>query len=553
MSDLKARLRDALWYLENFVYIRTKDQSLVKLCMKPAQKRLYDIIAAERAAGRPVRIVILKARQLGFSTVIEALFFHDTATRRLVETLIIAHSSDATTKLFRMNKLFFDKLPKALRPMRKNSNAREIVFENPEKDAEKKARNPGLLSAIRCVTAGSDGAGRGSTLTNVHASEAAFWKSMKETLDGLLSAVPDDPQTAVIIESTPNGFNEFKDFWDDAVAGRNAFLPLFFPWYEEPGYRKEVPPGTEWTEDELALKETYELDDEQLAWRRWCIRNNLGGDEVKFRQEYPSCPEEAFLMSGNPFFENEIILLQIQTAPQPLRRGRFAYDEGDGGCPKNIRWEEDTRGEVCIWEEPQSGFPYVLGGDTAGDGSDRFTAHLINNHSGAQAAELLYDGRSELWYAQQVYCLGKHFNTALLGIEINYSTYPERKLEEWHYPKLYIREKTDDANRELQSRKLGWNTTHNTRQRILANLHAVMKDTPEVVKSADTLREMLVFIRNEHMRPEAAAGEHDDLVMAAAICHGIRDQQSAEITKQTKQKQGKLREQLEKGKRTRRR
>ena len=158
-----------------------------------------------------------------------------------------------------------------------------------------------------------------------------------------------------------------------------------------------------------------------------------------------------------------------------------------------------------------------------------------------------------MWYAQQVYCLGKHFNTALLGIEINYSTYPERKLEEWHYPKLYIREKTDDANRELQSRKLGWNTNASTRPRIVANLHAVMKDTPEVVKSADTLREMLVFIRNEHMRPEAAAGEHDDLVMAAAICHGIRDQQSVEITKQTKQKQGKLREQLEKGKRTRRR
>ena len=85
--------------------------------------------------------------------------------------------------------------------------------------------SPGLRSAIRCVTAGSDGAGRGSTLTNVHASEAAFWKNMKETLDGLLSAVPDDPQTAVIIESTPNGFNEFKDFWDDAVAGKNGFLP----------------------------------------------------------------------------------------------------------------------------------------------------------------------------------------------------------------------------------------------------------------------------------------------------------------------------------------
>lgn len=545
MSDLKEKLRDGLFYVENFISIRTKDQKLVKLRMKPAQRKLYDIIEAERAAGRPVRIVILKARQLGFSTVIEALFFHDTATRRLVETLIMAHSSDATTKLFRMNKLFYDALPAALRPMRKNSNAREIVFENPEKDAEKKARNPGLLSAIRCVTAGSEGAGRGSTLTNVHASEAAFWKRMKETLDGLLSAVPDDPQTAVIIESTPNGFNEFKDFWDDAVAGRNAFMPLFFPWYEEPDYRKEVPPGTEWTEDEQALKETYQLDDEQLAWRRWCIRNNMGGDAVKFRQEYPSCPEEAFLMSGNPFFENEIILLQIQAVPQPLHRGRFVYDEGDGGRPQNIRWEEDPRGEICIWEDPQRNFPYVLGGDTAGDGSDRFTGHLINNVTSEQAAELLYDGRSELWYTQQVYCLGKHFNTALLGIEINYSTYPERKLEEWHYPKLYIREKTDDANRELQSRKLGWNTTPSTRPRILANLHAVMKDSPEAVKSADTLREMLVFIRNAHMRPEAAAGEHDDLVMAAAICHGIRDQQAMVPTAETREKTKTLRSKLE--------
>ena len=165
MKELVTKLRDAKFYIE---HIRTKDQKIVKLRMKPAQQRLYDIIQAEREAGRPVRIVILKARQLGFSTVIEALFFHDTVTRQLVETLIIAHSSDATTKLFRMNKLFFDMLPKSLRPMRKSSNAREIVFENPEKNTEKKVKNPGLRSAIRCVTAGSDGAGRGSTLTNVH-------------------------------------------------------------------------------------------------------------------------------------------------------------------------------------------------------------------------------------------------------------------------------------------------------------------------------------------------------------------------------------------------
>lgn len=545
MNEVAEKLRDAKFYIENYVCIRTKDQKVVRLEMKPAQERLYDIIQKERAAGRPVRIVILKARQLGFSTVIEAMFFHDTATRENVETLILAHSSDATTKLFRMNKLFLDKLPRVLQPMRKNSNAREIVFENPTKDPLKKAKKPGLMSAIRCVTAGSDGAGRGSTLTNVHASEAAFWKNMNETIEGLLSAVPDDPQTAVVIESTPNGFNEFKDFWDGAVAGENGFIPLFFPWFEEPGYRKPVPPGTVWTEEELELQRVYGLDEEQLSWRRWCIRNNLHGDAQKFRQEYPSCPEEAFLMSGNPFFDNEKILLQIQQAAEPIRRGRFTFKVGDGGKPENIQWEDDAKGEICIWEEPQRGVPYVLGGDTAGDGSDRFTAHLINNTNGKQAAELLYDGTSELWYAQQIYCLGVHYNNALLGVEINYSTYPERKLEEWHYPRLFIREKADDASRELQSHKLGWNTTSSTRPRIIANIHAVMRDEPDLIRSKETLREMLVFVRNKHMRPEALPGEHDDLVMAAAICHGIREQQAAVQMEKPVEKKKTLREQLE--------
>lgn len=524
-EEMQEKLRDAAWYLEHFLWIRTKDQKLTRLRMKPAQKRLFEVMEEERRKGKPVRIIVLKARQLGFSTVIEGLFFHDTATRKLVETLIIAHSSDATTKLFRMNKLFFDRLPPALRPMRKNSNAREIVFENPEKDAAKKEANPGLRSAIRCVTAGSGGAGRGSTLTNVHASEAAFWPDMKETLDGLLSAVPDDVKTAVVIESTPNGFNAFKDYWDDAVEGKNAFLPLFFSWFQEPEYRRPVPPGTEWTAEEKALAEAYGLDGEQLQWRRWCIRNNLGGDAVKFRQEYPSCPEEAFLLSGRPFFDNEKLLLRIRAAKEPLKRGRFLFGEGAKGEPVNPTWLEEADGEVVIYAEAERHTPYVIGGDTAGDGSDRFTAFALDNVTGRQAAEIRYDGGSELWYAQQLWCLGQLYNGALIGVEINFSTYPERKLEEWGYPKLYIREKKDDARRMLQSEKLGWRTDPQTRPMLLANLHAVVTQTPELIESRETLQEMLRFVYNDRQRPEAAPGEHDDLVMAAGIAHQIRYEQ----------------------------
>lgn len=540
-------------YIERFLIIRTKKGRLTNLLFKPAQTELYETMKREHDAGRPVRIVILKARQLGFSTLIEAVFFHDAATRPLVRTMIVAHEEEATSNLFRMNKLFYDRLPAALRPMRKNSNAQEIVFENPSKDTEEKERNPGLMSSIRCVTAGGGEVGRSYTLTNVHASEAAFWPHMNDTLDSLLQAVPDDPDTAVVIETTPNGFNSFKIFWDDAVAGRNGFLPVFFPWFKEPEYRRAVPPGTVWTDGEEQLRAAYGLDDEQLAWRRWCIANNLRGDAEKFKQEYPSCPEEAFLMSGNPFFDNAKVLLRLQDAPKPVKRGRFTYGESESGKPLSWQWQDDKRGEIALYALPGERVPYVFGGDTAGDGSDRFTAHGIDNTTGAQAAQLLYDGNSELWYAQQLYCLGMTYNTALVGVEINFSSYPERKLEEWHYPKLFIREKPDDASRELAEKKLGWRTDPRTRPLMLANLRTVADQTPELLCSPELLREMLTFIRNKEMRPEAAPEEHDDLVIAAAIAHYIRPQQSYEAAPEPVAARRKLidRPEMRRGKRRR--
>lgn len=530
-GELAKKLRNPRFYIESFLFIRDKSQRLVRLKMKPAQEKLYEIMREEHAAGRPVRIVILKARQLGFSTEIEALFFHDAATRSMVRTLIIAHIEDATANLFKMNKLFYDRLPDALKPMRKNSNAQELVFENPTKEPEEKRRNPGLMSSIRCVTAGGRGIGRSDTLTNVHASEAAFWPNMNETLDGLLQAVPDDVDTAVVVETTPNGFNSFKTFWDDAVSGKNGFRAVFFPWYMEPGYRKPVPPGTEWTQEEMQLKEAYGLDDEQLAWRRWCIANNLRGDAEKFKQEYPSCPEEAFLMSGRPYFNNANVLLRLRQAPKPVRRGRFVYGEGENLKPTDWKWQDAEDGEILLWQEPKERYPYVIGGDTAGDGSDRFTGVCIDNTNAEECAELCYDGVSELFYAQQIYCLGMYFSHALVGVEINYSTYPERKLEEWSYPNLYVREKPDDVTRELNVKKFGWRTDPRTRPLILAGLQTVAQQTPELLMGENLLHEMMSFVRDENERPAAAEGEHDDLVMAAAIAYFIRTEQDTLLRK----------------------
>lgn len=519
-------LRNPKEYCENLLMIRTKKQALVPLRFNEAQSNLYDVIRQQAALGKPIRIIVLKGRQEGISTVTEALMFQDAATRPNVKTLIVAHDASATSNLFKMNKLFYDCLPRRVQPMRKNSNAKELVFENPARDQRVKARRPGLRSAIRCQTAGSGGVGRSDTLTNVHISEYAFWpKDKKDLLLGIMQSVPNDPATMVVIESTANGYDHFKELWDGAENGTNEWIPVFLPWYLEKGYRMAVPPGTEWTEEERQLQRDFGLDGEQLQWRRWCIRANCGSSVDKFRQEYPNTPAEAFLLSGTPFFDNQALSVQQMHAPEPLVTGWFTYDavEEQGEKPRNWKFTPAADGAVRIWKEPEKGVPYVLGGDTAGEGSDCFTAHVLDNRTGEQVAEL-QQRQSEILYARQVYCLGMYYGAALAAIEVNFSTYPVRKLEEWNYPKLYQRERFDTyANAMVKS--FGWHTTTATRNQMLAELHTVMAESPQVIKSRWTLGEMIVFVYDKNRKPQAAEGQHDDLVIAAAIAQMARSQQ----------------------------
>ena len=537
-------IRNPREYCEAFLWILDKKKHLVPLKFNPAQERLYEIIKEEHDAGRPVRLVILKGRQLGTSTQVEGLYFADTVTRENVYTIIIAHEEQATSHLFEMNKVFFDNLPDALKPMRRASNAQELVFENPTKDPVVKKRFPGLRSRIRCVTAGGRGVGRSFTLTNVHGSEVAFWPRLMELLIGLLQAVPNDPDTCVILESTAKGYNEFKDFWDDAVAGKNGFRPVFLPWYWNPEYAMTPPAGVKWTEEEKQLQQAHGLTDAQLWWRRWCIKTNCGGSERLFRQEYPCTPDEAFLLSGRAFFDNLLLAQLRMKAPEPLHVGYFECEAEENGRPVDIRWREDREnGFIRIWKEPEEGHPYVIGGDTAGDGSDSFTGFCIDNSSGVQAAELQHE-TSERLYAQQIYCLGMYYNEALVAIEVNFSTYPEMTLEDWSYPTLYQRQRFDKNTRDFVN-AFGWRTDTKTRPVALANLQTVMDEHPECVMSAWTLGEMLTFAKDGD-KPEALEGEHDDLVMAAAICFKAREQQRYTITEKAEEPHVKLIERLDK-------
>lgn len=533
----------AMDYIESCLKIKTKSGTVVPFRLNDAQRKLYAVAKRQQDAGKPVRLIILKARQLGFSTLTEGLIFHACATRRNVNALIVAHREDATANLFRMSKLFYDELPAPVKPMLRASNAQELVFENPSKLRSEREARPGLRSRIRCATAGGRGIGRSDTLQCVHLSEYAFWPDGADgkasTLAGILQAVPSLPGTMVVIESTANGFEDFKERWDAAVAGENDFEPVFFAWFENPDYSMPVVPGTEWTPEERDLKAAYQLTDEQLQWRRWCIANNCGGSLDMFRQEYPASPGEAFLHSGTGVFDNEQIVLRLERLPEPAGRGEFTDGE----------WTESETGAITLYELPEDGVPYVLGGDTAGEGSDYFTAIVIDNVTGRIAAKLRQK-YSEPEYVRQIYALGRFYNDALVAIETNFSTYPVMKLQEMEYSNQYSREREDTYTRQMR-KSYGFRTDRQSRPRAIANLVEVFSSHPEWFTDRELLEEMLTFCYNEDHRPEALAGKHDDLVMGAAITYAVRHQQRMTVLTEPEKPREKLIDQMKRQKRAR--
>ena len=505
-------------YIEEYIKIRDKNGKVIPLKLNEPQMKYYNVIKELHEQRKPIRIIILKARQMGFSTETESIIFKNVVTNHNYNAGIVAHKEDSTANLFNMSKRMLEYLPDSIKPEQKKSNAKELVFNND--------KGTGLDSKMKCMTAGGKGIGRSDTFTALHLSELAFWEGDKQDiLLGLLQAVPNIPESMVIIESTANGFDYFKELWDKAVAEENDFYPLFVGWNELKEYQMTYT-GFELTEDEIELQTVYNLTFEQLTWRRWCIKNNCGGDIDKFKQEYPICPDEAFLSTGQCYFDKDKVIKRIRKVVDPIKRGSFLY-KYENNQISNIRFNENIKGTIKIFEEPQEGVPYVLAGDTAGEGSDNFTAQVINNITGKQVA-VLKQQYSELEYAQQVYCLGLYYNTALIGIETNFSTYPNEKLQEWDYPNLYIREKADTyVNRYNKS--FGFKTTPVTRPLILGQLQEIVLEEIDNINDIDTLREMLTFIKNKVGRPEAEVGFHDDLVMALAIVYYIRTQQTFTI------------------------
>ena len=239
-------------------------------------------------------------------------------------------------------------------------------------------------------------------------------------------------------------------------------------------------------------------------------------------------------VTGKTVFNGQAVAARLIALRAPEKTGLWEYSE-DGMRVTDGIWRDDRAGPVTIYREPEPGRPYVIGGDTSGEGSDWFVGQVLDNTTGEQVAILRHQ-TDEDTYAKQMYWLGRYYNDALIGIEANFSTYPIKRLEQMGYTRQFVRQVEDNYTGRISS-AFGFKTTATTRPVIIAQLVEAMRDGINLINDRVTLEEMLTFVRNEKLRPEAEVGAHDDTIMALAIAWYIRQQQR--MTAETPQEQRK--------------
>lgn len=478
-----------------------------------------------------LRFLVLKGRQQGFTSVITAYQLANTLIKKNFTGFTLADTADNVRAIFQDKaKYIYNQLPEILKPTEKYNSKTEMFFEK-------------LNSSWR-INVATDQVGRSRTINFFHGSEAAFWNCLiSATQSSLGEALTKD--SIQILESTANGFNEFKDLWDSG-----EWINCFYEWWKTPEYKDnfesqeiknkflndiDTKTETEWIWERLNwLKYKIKLKDEQLYWYHNKYKNYLNKDLIK--QEYSCTADEAFLNSGRCVFNSELLMqrkveLQEQYKKTPYRQGFFKFrwndeESKDFILNSTIEFADSPIGMIKIYEQPKSHGFYVLGGDTAGDGSDFYAGTMIDNTTGKRCATLHGKVDADI-YTWQMYCLGAYYNWAMEAIEINFNIFPVVELKRLKYPHQYKREEYDRISKTYQE-KFGWKTDRNTRPQIISEEQSFIKDHIELFTDITMIEEALSFVYDENMRPDATEGKHDDMLFSDMIAQATRNQQSVE-------------------------
>ena len=536
-------IKDKRWRMDNLYWIITKDGKKEVFRMNKAQRDFFEKYLMVK--NPYMRHVILKSRQLGFTTFINLFILDEILFNTNKEGIIIAHKLEDASDFFNR------KIDFALRNMADNVKG---AFFKINKNSARKIQvildygpEAGSTSSLSVGVSGRSG-----TFHYVHISEFAkmcvmFPKRAEEVETGTFPAVPFDGY--IFIESTAEGmagrfYEIFNQNWlkRDMITptlSQVQFMPHFYNWqYDEMEMKKikenipiskmEVCPEIDWGE----YKKEHNLSDLEITYyyMKWQqFGGNHGVDAVKkLLQEYPTTVEEAFLSTGQAYFPAGKVVSLLERAEKGTNGGIIMNSKGE------YDFVEMANGDLEVFKKPEKGMRYVIGGDTAEGlaSGDAQVLYVINQKT--EECDAIYRSQvdpSEL--IDEAYKLGKYYNWGLLAVESNKDgLWVNDGLEKRGYPNLYYRRAFDDITQKM-TKFFGWRTTSATRPFSLAALKAVFIRKDSGFPS-QLLNEMFTFVRNSKGRPEAMDRKHDDVIMAAAIGYAVLQEQGEFIDENKK-------------------
>lgn len=555
--------RYPLWKLvEHLVHITDKNDNDVLFKYNYQQCLVYLEKCRLKEAGLDVRTDTLKARQVGITTMEAAENSIITFYTPNVSTAIVADLQEHAAGIFDKVQYIYDHLDMA-NPHRKliEENPKEygslsykptLKYNKGQKMLQTKAGN----SRIE-VIAVSDAAGRSRHYTRIHCSEVAFWPGMEKALLSLFKTVSrGNANSQITLETTANGYNDYKVRWDkDFAGGDGTFKAIFLPWFENPEYRRPVPVGYDLMANmdqwEIEKMRKHNLSMEQMYW--FHLEYLDSGCKKDFvLQEDPFDPIDAFISTGNTVFNKDLLEMRKREIVEreresPSPRGIFTCEHIPNRDmsvievpEKSIKWNPTRDGPITIFKCPERGHPYVVTCDPFMGGSDNVAMQVRDNNTGEQVARFKSNELSNDRCAWQLYCLGRMYNWALISCETNVGQIVMELIVKAKYPKVYVTQSQTFENfRRTVKTQFGHKTLKNNRQFQIDSLATDFEENPSFVNDYDTICEMETFTIVEHLdkdgnvtsaKQEAAGGAHDDLVMSLAAFYLVRNQQTTLIS-----------------------
>jgi len=511
----------------------------IRFKLNRPQRRVLAKLEKMRTSGVPIRLIILKARQWGGSTLVQIYMAWIQIIHKINWNSLIA--ADVNQQAINIRKMY--------KTLTEHYPDEEIELKNFESTVNIKE----IKSRKNKITIGSmqkPETIRSDDVAMAHLSEVGLWKKTdgkepKDLAQAILGTIDYKPYTIYVLESTAKGVgNYFHKEYTDAVEGRNNLQPIFIAWHEIERYRSAP------LEDKEA-KEIYKsLDDyetwlwnlgatlEGIKWYRAKLKE-YSGDTWRMRSEFPSDAMEAFQSTGRRVYAPSLVEKTRANCKPPQYIGQLFADGAKGEeALTNVNFEENNKGEFWVWELPDKSVKcqhrYIVSVDIGGasKGADWSVIRVQDRYW------MLFGGVPEFiatwklhidqdllaWRACQV---GTFYNDALVVFENN--SLKKNKNTEGegfltilneiadYYPNLYIKASPQDAVKEGMPVKYGFHTNSATKDMIINTKIAAMRDDEYIERDSRACDESDTFERKEDGSVGAVDGCHDDIEMCTDI------------------------------------